>query len=366
MYNAPRGVQLLEHDQEFRLRFGILPRIQLAYETWGELNQDRSNAILLHTGLSASSHAKSHDRDAAPGWWEKFIGPGLALDTSKFFVVCVNSLGGCFGSTGPSSTDPLSGNRYGPNFPMVTVEDIVRSQFLVLDALGIEKIHASVGSSMGGMMSCVAAALFPERVDRCVSISACGRSYPFSIAIRYTQRQVLMADPGWMGGFYYDRTFPYFGMRRAREIGTISYRSGPEWELRFGRKRIDSVAAPSLGPDFLIESYLDHQGESFSKKFDPNSMLYLSKAMDMHDLGEGCKSYEEGVARIKCPTLVMGVQSDVLFPSWQQREIARILRDHGTTCTYYEVDALYGHDTFLIDVPTIGSAVKGHLETVTV
>jgi homoserine O-acetyltransferase len=343
--------------------------MQLAYETWGTLNEDKSNAILIHTGLSASSHAKSHEKNTKPGWWEKFIGPGKPVDTDKFFVICVNVLGGCYGSTGPSSFKPLKNSngkkkRYGLTFPMLSVFDIVRSQFLLLDSLGIDKLYASVGSSLGGMQSLAASVMFPDRVNRCVSISACGRTYPFSIAIRYCQRRVLMADPNWRGGFYYDKSFPQAGMKHAREIGTISYRSGPEWDQRFGRKRADPKSSPNFCPDFLIETYLDHQGEQFCLKYDPNSMLYISKAMDLFDLGDLADSYENAIARIKAPTLIMGVQSDVLFPVWQQREIAEIMRAKcEAPCTYYELDALYGHDTFLIDVPTVGAAIKGHLET---
>lgn len=368
------GYNIFKHREPYEVICcgKVIPEFQLAYETWGTLNSDKSNVILLHTGLSASSHAKSHDLNQSKGWWEDFIGPGRALDTDKFFVICANVLGGCYGSTGPSSTRPSSAPknqedperfRWGMDFPIITVEDIVRTQFLLLDSLGIEKAHACVGSSLGGMQSLLAAAIFPDRVERCVSISSCGRSYPFSIAIRYAQRRVLMADPNWLGGWYYENTFPAVGMKHAREIGTISYRSGPEWDLRFGRARVDPDSPPSFAPDFLIETYLDHQGENFSLQYDPNSMLYISKAMDLFDLGEGAPSYEEGVARVKCPTLIMGVHSDVLFPVWQQRELGRILRDSGNKCTYYEVDALYGHDTFLIDKTTIGAAVKGHIET---
>jgi homoserine O-acetyltransferase len=361
------GFEVFKYQSPFSLQYkeGSLPEFDLAYETWGTLNADKSNAILLHTGLSASSHAKSHDKNPNPGWWEKFIGPGKAVDTNKFFVICANVLGGCYGSTGPSSFKPGSQRRYGLTFPLISVFDIVKSQFLLLDSFGIDRLHASVGSSLGGMQSLAAAAMFPERVARCISISACGRTYPFSIALRYAQRRVLMADPNWNGGNYYGKVFPKAGMKHAREIGTISYRSGPEWDQRFGRKRANPETMPNLCPDFLIETYLDHQGEQFSLRYDPNSLLYISKAMDLFDLAdleEG--DYEKALTRIECPTLVMGVHSDILFPIWQQQEIAQMLRDiRKAPTTYYELNALYGHDTFLIDLQTVGAAVKGHLET---
>ncbi len=187
----------------------------MAYETWGKLNRKKDNVILLHTGLSASSHAKSHDKNTKPGWWEAFIGPGLALDTDKFHVICTNVLGGCYGSTGPSSTDPLgpNGERYATNFPMLTIFDMIRAQFKMLDTMGIKKLHASVGSSMGGMQSLAAAALYPDRVGRLVSISACAQSHPYSIALRYVQRTVLMNDPNWKKGFYYKDIPPHNGMK---------------------------------------------------------------------------------------------------------------------------------------------------------
>jgi len=203
--------------------------------------------------------------------------------------------------------------------------------------------------------------LFPSKVGRIISISAAGRSHPQSIATRYAQRSVLMSDPAWQGGRYYNTgKYPSNGMKLSREIGTISYRSGPEWEERFGRKRVGT--SPSFGPDFQIEGYLDHQGTKFTKEYDPNSMLYISKAMDLFDMGDGQKSYEAGVARVKCPTLILGVKSDILFPVWQQLEVAEILQAYGTKVTYYELRAKYGHDTFLIDINTVGAAVKGHLE----
>lgn len=399
---------------------GVLHEFELAYETWGSLNEDRSNAILIHTGLSASSHARSHPKNTKPGWWEKFIGPGLSIDTDKFFVICTNTIGGCYGSTGPSSIDPFDGDRYATRFPIVTVNDMVRAQHrLVSEHLDISKLYASVGSSMGGMQSLAFATEFPASVARVVSISGCARSHPYSIAMRHTQRQVLMADPNWKRGFYYDSVPPHVGMKLAREIATITYRSGPEWELRFGRDRADPSKTPALCPDFLIETYLDHAGEKFCLEYDANSLLYGSKAMDLFDLGrkqrenalkriaetkekvlrsqevidgaEACSlpasPYEEmpreTVAQLNSqdlidgmrpmanlPTLVVGVDSDILFPSWQQREIRDVLKaassvPDSANVEYIELGqdtSIYGHDTFLLDVVHIGGPVKKFLE----
>lgn len=241
---------------------------------------------------------------------------------------------------------------------------MVHAQFLLLDYLGIEKLNGSVGSSLGGMLSIQAAALYPERVGRVVSISSCAQSHPSSIAMRYLQRKCIMSDPNWNKGYYYNTSFPKMGMKLAREIATMTYRSGPEWDDRFGRGRIDENSYPSLCPTFLIESYLEHQGESFSTKYDPNSILYISKAMDLFDMAEGFEDLEDGLSRIKCPTMVVGVQTDILFPIWQQRELAQALQDSGNDAvTYYELNSLYGHDTFLLDLNGVGAAVKGFLET---
>ncbi|KAG0258399.1 hypothetical protein BG011_003329 [Mortierella polycephala] len=424
--NPVSGYSLYHHNEPFLMDHGgILPKFEIAYESWGELNADKSNVILLHTGLSASSHAKSHPANLAPGWWEKFIGPGLAIDTNRFHVICTNVIGGCYGSTGPSSIDPKDNKPYATRFPIVTIFDMVRAQFEMLNSMGIKKLHASVGASMGGMQSLAAALLFKERIGKVVSISAAARSHPYSIALRFTQRQVLMADPNWNKGFYYDKVPPHSGMKLAREIATISYRSGPEWEQRFGRKRSQPMTTPSLCADFLIETYLDHQGERFCLQYDPNSLLYVSKAMDMFDLSasfsaetalrrarntlrlqEGMGSsapanaatppeeqaaacptgvappdqnvsntshddpkfqlsdLKQGMSTIKdIPTLVLGIQSDILFPVWQQKEIADCLRETGNkSVTYYELDSMYGHDAFLLEVVNVGSAVKGHLE----
>lgn len=411
---------------------GVLQEFDIAYETWGQLNADKSNAVLLHTGLSASSHARSTESNPKPGWWEKFIGPGLPLDTDKYFVICTNVLGSCYGSTGPSTFDPSDGKRYATRFPILTVEDMVRAQFRLLDELKIQKLYASVGSSMGGMQSLAAGVLFPERINKIVSVSGCARSHPYSIAMRHTQRQVLMMDPRWARGFYYDSIPPHFGMKLAREIATVTYRSGPEWEKRFGRKRADPSKQPALCADFLIETYLDHAGEKFCLEYDPNSLLYVSKAMDLFDLGHeqqnetrrrraeyetkitqggkqvdyndaACsltlpeKPYEEqpsvtastppinepvsglsgndappadlvrGLAPLKNhKVLVMGAASDILFPAWQQREIAATLRATGNTNVEHvelsEEISHFGHDTFLLDLKNVGGTVQKFME----
>eukprot|EP00729_Bicosta_minor_P003880 gene3880-15297_t len=357
-YNKPFQCELTDNPNG-----GLLDSFKLAYETWGELNEDKSNAILLFTGLSASSHAKSHKHNESPGWWEKFIGPGKALDTDTNFVICANVLGGCYGSTGPSSANPRTGVPYALAFPMVTCADMVRSQFLLLDDLGIDSLHAVVGSSMGGMLSLAAAAMYPDRVQKAVSISAACRSHPTAIALRYMQRRILMADPHWNGGEYYTGAFPVAGLKHARELATISYRSGPEWEERFGRRLAPGSRRTSLRPSFLIETYLDHQGNQWCMQYDPNSLLYISKAMDLFDMVDCDDALSlANISKVQCPALIMGVQSDILFPIQQQREVVEMLKDSGNLdVSYYELNAMFGHDTFLIDVNGVTGAIRGHL-----
>lgn len=410
------GFNLYESNKPFFFDHGgFLPKYEIAYETWGELSPEKDNIILLHTGLSASSHAKSQPNNTKPGWWEQFIGPDKFLDTSKYFIICTNIIGGCYGSTGPSSLDPANNKHYGTGFPIVTVNDMVRSQHeLIKDVYGVEKIYASVGASMGGMQSLAYAWEFPEGVEKVISISGCARSHPYSIALRHTQRQVLMSDPNWNRGFYYDGIPPHIGMKLAREIATITYRSGPEWEYRFGRNRADDSKAPAFCPDFLVETYLDHSGEKFCLEYDANSLLYVLKAMDLFDLSlsnreraintrtkteqeyfgkknptgspsipevpyeekvtsatvtpeESYQDLKQGLKKIAGKdVLVVGVESDSLFPVWQQREIHEVLKenDHKGKLQYFELGtniSNYGHDTFLLSLDHFGPPVKDFL-----
>jgi len=241
---------------------------------------------------------------------------------------------------------------------------MVDVQFMLLDHLGVDKLHASVGSSLGGMCSITSGIYYPQRISRIISISACLRATASSIAMRYLQRKAIMLDRNWKNGFYYSSDYPLRGIKLAREIATTTYRSGPEWNLRFGRKKIDENECITLCPSFAIENYLDYQGDSFATKYDPNSLLYLSKAMDLFDAAEGFESTTDALVNVTCPVMVIGVQTDALFPVTQQREIADALKDSGNEAvTYFELDSIYGHDTFLLNINDVGTAIKGFLET---
>lgn len=328
---------------------GSLPEVTIAYETWGELSPARDNLILITTGLSATSHAARHAPGDEPGWWEAMVGPGHPIDTNRYFVVCTNVLGGCFGSTGPTSVNPASGSPYGADFPVIHVEDMVQAQTQVLDHLGVERAFTVIGASLGGMLAYQWGAQEPGRAQSICAIAAPGRSYAFSIAWRAVQRRVVTADPAFQDGRYEPGHGPVAGLNHARAIGILSYRSAEEFDPRFGRDWDEAAGC------FAVESYMNHNAAKFGTLFDANSYLTLARSMDFFDLGRGAASYEEGVARIKSPSLVVGFTSDLLFPLSQQREVVEILRRAGRPVRYAEFETIYGHDTFLIEIHRLGA-----------
>ncbi len=338
---------------------GSIERPVTAYETWGEHRGD--NAILLTTGLSPSAHAARHAPDDAPGWWEDMVGPGKALDTNRWFVVCCNVLGGCHGSTGPSSTNPATRRPYAMSFPTITLRDMMRLQRALLEALGVARLHAVIGSSMGGMLALEGACHFPDLAERLVAISASGMTHPYAIALRRVQRQAVMLDPAWRGGDYYGHGKPVGGLSLAREIGTITYRSDLEWSRRFGRAWRDGDLY-SFDGRFEIESYIEHQGEKYAEGYDANSYLYLSRAMDLHDLGRDRGGLVDGVARIHARTFLIGITTDVLIPPFEIAELADAFLTAGRPAELLMLDLDTGHDSFLIHPETFGPPVRAFLE----
>jgi len=334
-------------------RAGYLQSPTLAYETWGTLNARKDNGILIFSGLSPSAHAASSAEDPSTGWWEDMIGPGLPLDTDSYYVICVNSLGSCFGSTGPASVNPDTGEPFRLNFPVLTLEDVAEAAWGVIRHLGIEKLHTVVGCSMGGMSGLGFCVRHPEATRHFVSISSGTRALPFSIAVRSLQREMITRDPKWNGGDYDFEDPPLVGQRLARKLGMITYRSAKEWDQRFGRER--AMDEPKTGTqfkiDFSVELYLEYHANKFAGGFDANCYLYLSRASDLFDLAEHGGSLRSGFKRLRLErALVIGVETDILFPLHQQRELAAGMEQAGIDTRLVVLDCIRGHDSFLVEM----------------
>jgi homoserine O-acetyltransferase len=293
------------------------------------------------------------------------IGAGLPLDTDRHFIICVNSLGSCFGSTGPASVDPVSGERYRLNFPVLTLEDVATGGHEVVRHLGIERLHTVIGCSMGGMTALAFCVSYPEASEGLISISSAARVMPFSIAVRSLQREMIQKDPKWLRGNYDPADPPLVGQRLARKLGMITYRSAAEWQQRFGRERIageGDPATPFYG-DFAVESYLESQANKFTGHFDPNCYLYLSRASDLFDLAEHGGSLTAGFNRLRLQrALVVGVTTDILFPLQQQQELALGLEKVVETVRFEALDCIKGHDSFLADMDAFRPVVSGYFE----
>jgi homoserine O-acetyltransferase len=341
---------------------GILPEVTLAYETWGQLNATADNVVLLVHALTGDSHAaggpdETHRRG---GWWDPIVGPGLAIDTDRYFVVCSNVLGGCSGSTGPASTEPGSGRPYGMRFPVVTIRDIVRAQKRLLDSLGVRKLALVAGGSIGGQQALEWAVEFPDFVEKAVPVAATGALGPQGIGMSEIGRRAITADPAWQDGNYYGTgRSPDEGLAIARMAGMMTYQSAPgQWE-RFGRRPAGRPAIyPEFGGRFEIESYLHYQGRDLTGRFDANSYLYLSRAMDLYDVASGYDSEAEAYARIQAEVLFVGITSDWLFPASEVRDSVEKARGAGARASYAEIDTLSGHDAFLKDWKELSEAIQ--------
>ena len=326
--------------------------ITLAFETYGQLNAARSNAILLLHALSGDAHAAGRHSpgDRKPGWWDTMIGPGRPFDTDRYYVICSNVLGGCVGSTGPASRDPRTGRSFGARFPVVTIGDIVRAQARLIDALGIQRLLAVAGGSMGGFQALEWATAFPERVAGSVLLATSAHSAAQTIAWNSIGRRAIMSDPRWRGGDYYGHEPPADGLAVARMIGHVTYLSDSSLEQKFGR-RLQGAHEPafSLEREFAIESYLDYQGASFNTRFDANSYLYITKAMDYWDLPARYGSLDAAMARVQGASLLISFSSDWLYPTAESRAIADALRRQGRPVEHVELTSSVGHDAFLVD-----------------
>lgn len=346
---------------------GVLRDVTLAYETWGTLAPGADNVVLLTHALTGDTHASGGPSEGhrRGGWWDPMVGPGRPIDTDEFFVVCSNVLGGCSGSTGPASVDPETGRAYGMRFPVVTIRDMVRAQRRLLDDLGIRGLALVAGGSIGGQQALEWAVEFPGFVGRAVPVAATDALGPQGVGMSEIGRRAIMADPNWQEGDYYGTgRAPEDGLAIARMAGMMTYQSAPgQWE-RFGRR---SAGRPALyeefGGRFEVESYLHYQGRDLVGRFDANSYLYLSRAMDIYDVAHGYDSAEEALSRVRADLLFVGITSDWLFPAREVRETARRARKAGASAQYTEIDTLSGHDAFLKDWTELEEALKPVLET---
>lgn len=337
----------------------VLPEVTVAYETWGTLSPERDNVVLVCHALTGDARAaRTPD---GPGWWEGLIGPGRYIDTNRYFVIASNVLGGCYGTTGPSSTNPATGKPYGSAFPPVTIRDMVRVQARLLDALGIDRVLAVIGGSMGGMQVLEWGVMYPDRVGRLIPMATAAYLSATAIAYNDIGRQAILADPNWRGGDYYPGPGPEKGLAIARMVGMVTYRSASLFDARFGRSVRNGKAI--LDPDVLfeVESYLRYQGEKLVRRFDANTYLLLLRAMDTHDIGRGRGGLDAALARITAPVLFVGIQEDLLYPPAHLRDLAARLRRMGKDARVVEISTPYGHDGFLIEFDQIGPHVRAFL-----
>ncbi len=352
-------------------RGGALHDARVAFETWGTLDADGGNAVLILTGLSPDAHAASGPHDPSPGWWEAMLGPGKPVDTRRWFVVCVNALGSCKGSTGPASLNPATGQPYRLDFPELSIEDVADAAASVIRGLGIKRLACVIGNSMGGMTALAFLLRHPDIARSHINISGSARALPFSIAVRSLQREAIRLDPSWNGGSYDHDQYPESGMRIARKLGVITYRSALEWDGRFGRVRLDQSSPfanghgedDPFGLEFQVESYLEGHARRFVRRYDPNCYLYLSRSMDWFDVAEyGNGDVLAGLARIRVDkALAIGARTDILFPVEQQQEVAEGLALGGADSGFIGTDSPQGHDAFLVDFDSFGPAVSGFL-----
>lgn len=360
-------------DRPFSLDGGSALRdVAIAYETWGSLNSDRSNAVLVCHAWTGDSHVVGLPVEGHPteGWWENVVGPGLGIDTNEFFVVCANVLGGCQGSTGPASPHPDDGKPYAMRFPVITIRDMVRAQTHLADALGIDAWHSVVGGSMGGMQVLEWAITFPHRVKSIVPIASCIESSAQQIAWGTIGRRAIIADPQWNNGDYYDagpNGGPWRGLSIARMIAQVTFRTDNKFGEKFGRELVGANVHDDglhMFDEFEVEGYLKHHGSKLIHRFDANSYLFIGKAMELHDVGRARGGVESAMDRINVPVLTIGIDSDILYPAYQQQTLHTLVADKDTRSRYVEIESIEGHDGFLIDGERVGREVRRFLQQV--
>ena len=346
---------------------GQLGPVTLAYETWGTLNAEGTNAILITHALTGDAHAHDVERPDEPkaAWWNPLIGLGRPFDTSRYFVICSNILGGCYGSTGPSSLEPATGRPYGMHFPVITIRDMVKAQRLLVEHLGVRQLAMVAGGSIGGQQALEWAVLYPELVQNVAVVAATAALTAQAVAFSEVGRQAIMVDPRWQNGNYAPGDGPSGGLAIARMLAMITYQSEEAMEMRFARHPAQRTNIPSpsgttnLGNRFDVESYLYHQGGRLVQRFDANSYLYISRAMDLYDVGEGYPSREAALRRIRSNCLFIGIRSDFLFPATRVRLLADQVSASGGKATYVELDSPHGHDAFLKEWDLMTTALRG-------
>ncbi len=357
-----------EPPNELPLRCGgSLGPIDVAYETYGELSDAKDNAILICHALTGDAHVagKHHPEDHKPGWWNIMVGPGKPIDTDKYFVICSNCLGGCKGTTGPSSVNPETGKPFGLDFPMVTVQDMVKVQReLLVKCLGINKLLCVIGGSFGGMQALQWTIDYPEMVFAALPIATSSRLSALAIAFDEVGRQAIYSDPHWNNGDYYDGEPPHRGLAVARMIGHITYLSDQSMHDKFGRglQNKDTVGYDFGPPDFQVESYLRHQGGTFVRRFDANSYLYITKAMDYFDLVNDYGTLIDAFNSLRSRFLVLSFTGDWLFPTYQSREIVKALQANAVHASFCEIKSGYGHDVFLIENQALENVIRNFLD----
>ncbi len=360
--------QYYRHPSPLVLESGeTIPSLTIAFETYGTLNHDRSNAILIGHALSGDAHvAGFHEGDEKPGWWDTVVGPGKGFDTDRYFVICSNVIGGCQGSTGPSTNNPVTGKPYGAQFPVITIKDMVHAQKLLVDHLGISQLYAVAGGSMGGMQALQWTVSFPDMMKKAIVIAATGYSTPQQIAFNEVGRKAITSDPEWNGGNYYDPKSdeapgPVKGLALARMVGHITYLSDESMRAKFGRslQKKDRIGY-DFSTDFAVESYLHHQGDTFTHRFDANSYLYITKAIDYFDLTKD-GSLAGGLAGVHASFLVISVSSDWLYPPYQSEEIVSALTANDREVRYSEIHSHFGHDAFLLESGQINYQISQFL-----